>query len=219
MNKDAVALLLKSAEKLNIALTPQDVDRFSSLGDELKKWTRKMNLTAITGERDIVIKHFIDSLTLLDVIKKDGNLLDIGSGAGFPALPVKIVLPYLTVVSVDSVEKKVLFQRHVSRLLNLHDYSALHARGEDLAKSHTGQFDYVVSRAFSNLPYFVSLALPLVRNEGCIISMKGKEGLDEARAAKLQLAALGVEMIDCVHIHLPDSGGERYVLQFAKTGV
>jgi 16S rRNA (guanine527-N7)-methyltransferase len=219
MNREAVELLCRCAKELNADFTPSETCRFSTLAVELKKWSRKINLTAIRDDRDIVIKHFADSLTLLSMLNKEGILLDIGSGAGFPAIPLKIMLPHLRVVSIDSVEKKVLFQRHASRLLDFTDFSALHVRGEELAKKYPGHFDYVVSRAFSDLPYFVSLALPLVKDEGCIIAMKGKEGMDEAAAANLQLAAMGAKVVECLHIRLPVSGDERYLIRIAKIAV
>jgi len=216
MNRDASELLRKCAGELGIELDSNELGRFGSFADELKKWNRKINLTAIRDDRDIAIKHFVDSLTLVGRVKKNGSLLDLGSGGGFPAIPLKIMLPRLTVVSVDAVEKKILFQRHAARLLHLHDYTALHVRGEELVKSYTSHFDCVVSRAFSDLPYFVSLALPLLKDDGQIIAMKGREGRDEAIAAQRQLADLGAKVLECIHFKLPVTNDERYLVVMGK---
>ena len=179
---------------------------------ELKKWSRKINLTAITSDADIVVKHFLDSLTLMKVVGKKGQLADIGAGAGFPSIPLKIVSHELSVVSVDAVEKKVLFQRHAARLLRLHGFEAIHARGEELAGRYSGSFDWVVSRAFSDLPTFVRIALPLVTEHGTIIAMKGRGGKEEARAAASSLADQGVQIADLLEFRLPISGDFRTLI-------
>jgi 16S rRNA (guanine527-N7)-methyltransferase len=216
MNREAAELLRRCAEELGIELNDNALGRFATFADELKKWNRKINLTAIRDDRDIVIKHFADSLTLLGLVKKSGSLLDIGSGGGFPAIPLKIMLPRLSVVSIDAVEKKILFQRQAARLLHLQDFTALHVRGEELAKSHASSFDCVVSRAFSDLPHFVSLALPLLNKSGRIIAMKGREGRDEASAVTRQLTELGAQVIDCLHLRLPVSNDDRFLVVVGK---
>jgi len=218
MNRDAVELLRRCAMELGIELAANELGQFGCFADELKKWNKKINLTAIRDDRDIAMKHFADSLTLLGIINKTGSLLDLGSGGGFPAIPLKIMLPNLSVVSVDAVEKKILFQRQAARLLHLHEFTALHARGEELAKSYASHFDCVVSRAFSDLPYFVFLALPLLKNDGHIIAMKGREGRDEAVAAKGQLSDLGAKVIECIHIKLPVANDDRYLVVMGKIG-
>ncbi len=216
MNKEALDTLRRCAAEFEIELTDRQISLFNIFAEELKKWNRKINLTAIKHDREIVIKHFADSLTLLGSINKTGTLLDIGSGGGFPAIPLKIMLPHLSVVSVDAVEKKILFQRHAVRLLQLENFSALHARVEELEENLTSQFDYVVSRAFSDLPHFVTLALPLLKDSGQIIAMKGREGREEAAAAEKQFAELGVIVADCIHLTLPLSGDDRYLVIMKK---
>lgn len=216
MNRETSELLGRCAAELGIELDPNELGRFGSFAAELKKWNRKINLTAIRDDRDIVIKHFADSLTLLRAVDKTGSLLDIGSGGGFPAIPVKIMLPKLSVVSVDAVEKKIMFQRQVARLLHLHEFTALHVRGEELVKSYADHFDWVVSRAFSDLPYFASLALPLLKDSGRIIAMKGKEGREEAEACVKQLADLGATVIECISLKLPVSGDVRCLVVMKK---
>lgn len=216
MNRESLDLFKKCLDEMGVELTANELGQFVTFADELKKWNRKINLTAIRGDKDIVIKHFVDSLTVLGRVRNVGTILDIGSGGGFPAIPIKIMRPDLTVVSVDAVEKKILFQRHASRALHFIDFTALHVRGEELIKTHAGRFDWVVSRAFSNLPYFASLALPLLKDEGCIIAMKGKDGKSEAVAMEKELFEIGVQIDECVHLKLPDSGDDRYLVIMRK---
>ena len=209
MNERAKEVFSHGLEELGMTLTSAELGKFYLLADELGKWSRKINLTAIRGDEDIAVKHFLDSLTLLRAIGTRGSLLDIGSGGGFPALPVKIVLPDLHVVSVDAVEKKIIFQRHAARLLGLHHFDALHVRGEELAGTYAGHFDWVVSRAFSDIPTFVRMALPLVKESGKIVAMKGRGGKDEAHAAEHPLADMGARLTDVVEFSLPVSGDAR----------
>lgn len=216
MNRESLELLRKALSELGVELTSNEIGQFATFADELKKWNRKINLTAIRNDREIVIKHFVDSLTLLGRVGKTGTMLDIGSGGGFPAIPLKIMCPKLSVVSVDAVEKKILFQRHAARVLHFHDFSALHVRGEELAKSHAAQFDWIVSRAFADLPYFASLAKPLLKNSGYIIAMKGKDGQAEAQASEKQLHEIGIQVIDCVQLKLPVTGDDRFLVIMGK---
>jgi 16S rRNA (guanine527-N7)-methyltransferase len=216
MKKEALELLRTCATSFAIELSAQELGLFDLFAEELKKWNRKINLTAIKDDREIVIKHFADSLSLLGCLKKTGKLLDIGSGGGFPAIPLKILLPELPVVSVDAVEKKILFQRHAARVLQLQEFTALHARVEDLPKSYAAQFDTIVSRAFADLPLFITLALPLLKPTGQIIAMKGREGREEALAAEKSLAGLGAKIVDCIHLRLPSSGAERFLVVVEK---
>jgi len=218
MIRESSELLVRCATELGIELDSNELGRFGRFAEELKKWNRKINLTAIRDDRDIVVKHFADSLTLLRAVDRAGSLLDIGSGGGFPCIPLKIMLPKLSVVSVDAVEKKVLFQRQAARLLHLQHFTALHVRGEELVKSYASHFDTVVSRAFSDLPYFVSLALPLLKDSGRIVAMKGREGQEEADAAGRQLTDLGARVIECIRLKLPVSGDVRYLVVMGKTG-
>lgn len=217
MNKESLELLRSCASAFALELSTKELGLFDHFAEELKKWNRKINLTAIKDDQEIVIKHFVDSLSLLGCLKKTGKLLDIGSGGGFPAIPLKILLPKLPVVSVDAVEKKILFQRHAARVLQLQKFTALHARVEDLARSDADQFDTVVSRAFADLSLFINLALPLLKPTGQIIAMKGRDGRDEALAAEKSLAGLGAKIVDCIHLRLPSSGAERFLVVVEKT--
>ena len=218
MTGEARDLLVRGAAQLGVLLSSTQTAQFCFFADELKKWGKKVNLTAITGDADIAVKHFVDSLTLLSVVGTGGQLLDLGSGGGFPSIPLKIASPELQIVSVDAVEKKVLFQRHAARLLQLPGFEALHARGEALASTHAGIFDWVVSRAFSDIPAFVTIALPLIKESGFIIAMKGKGGREEVAAAGESLAAMGVGVADLLEFRLPILGDARSIIILQRVG-
>ena len=193
-------------------MTSADLGRFYAFAAELKKWSAKINLTTITTDVDIVVKHFLDSLTLLKVMQGRGKLMDIGAGAGFPAIPIKIVLHDLKVVTVDAVEKKVIFQRHAGRLLGLQDFQVVHARGEELAGRYAGSCDWVVSRAFSDIPTFARISLPLIGSNGKIIAMKGRGGREEATRAASSLADMGLRIVEILDLALPISGDRRAII-------
>jgi 16S rRNA (guanine527-N7)-methyltransferase len=216
MNQHAKNLTVAGAGELGVSLSGQQLESLNLLGEELKKWSRKINITAITDDDGIAVKHFVDSLSLLKVVQGAGRLLDIGSGAGFPCIPVKIALPDLEVVSVDAVVKKISFQKQAVRLLNLEQFTATHVRAETLAGTYPEYFDWVVSRAFSDIPSFVAMALPLLKSEGRIVAMKGRNAAEEVAAAEGALAKLGVKVDFVLDFPLPGSGDARSLVVMAK---
>ena len=181
MKKELLEILCQGAEELGVGeLTEAQASAFSTYLDELKRWNSRINLTAIRDEREIVIRHFIDSLVPFKVLSgiKDGrgSILDIGAGGGFPGLPLKVVLPEMKVTLVDSVEKKVNFMRHAIRTIGLADATAVAGRAEDPAIIEAigkGGFDCVISRALTELGAFVEMARPYLNEGGIIIAMKG----------------------------------------------
>lgn len=219
MNRAARELLAQGAATLGLSLPEVDLERLAIFSGELKKWSRKINLTAIVADDDIAVKHLVDSLTLTAIVGDEGTLLDLGSGAGFPAIPLKVALHNLTVVSVDAVEKKIFFQRHAGRLLGLDRFEALHARGEDLSDRFRSYFDWIVSRAFSDIPTFVKIVLPLLKPAGTILAMKGKGGRDEAGAAEKALAELGAEVREVMEFRLPISGDARSIIVIGRNSM
>ncbi len=216
MSDIVTELLLRSCVELGIELSLEKIKDFILVADELKKWNIKINLTAITDDRGIALKHFVDSLLLLKVIGNSSNLLDIGSGGGFPSIPIKIVMPRLSIVSVDAVEKKILFQRHMARLLGFHEFTAVHARCEDLTRSYGGHFELIVSRAFSDLVSFAGLASPLLSEKGRMIAMKGKGGKDEATESLSRLLEMGIVVTNTVDHVVPVSGDPRCFIVMEK---
>jgi 16S rRNA (guanine527-N7)-methyltransferase len=164
-----------------------DVDRtqnrlFSAHAAELIKWNRKINLTTLTDPIEVASNHFLDSLIPARFMPPHAaTLLDIGSGGGFPGIPLKVILPELSVTLIDASRKKVNFLKHVIRTLKLDGIEALHLRAEDLAArpSYINRFDVIISRALTSLEFFVRLALPLLACGGLIMALKGQVGCKE----------------------------------------
>lgn len=190
------------------------LDRLLWFLDELLRWNRRVNLTAITDPVAGIEKHLVDSLTLLPLLSGQERLLDLGSGGGFPGIPLKIVLPRLRVLSVDAVQKKIAFQRHAIRQLGLEGFEARQGRAEQLPQMQGcgAAFDVVVSRAFTSLSAFAALALPCLSAGGRIVAMKGPEGERERTAAGSQLEEMGLVCTEVRHLQLPDSGAERTLI-------
>ena len=164
-------LIAEGADSLGIDLNSAAIDQFAIHAGELLKWTRKTNLTAITDSREVAVKHFLDSIVPAPLIPSGARLLDIGSGGGFPGIPLKILIPSLSVTLIDAVRKKVSFMSHVIGLLQLSGIKARHLRVEELEQEP--QFDVVVSRALFSLKALMLQAVPLLKNEGLIIGFKG----------------------------------------------
>jgi 16S rRNA (guanine527-N7)-methyltransferase len=202
---------------LDLDVAPEAVLRLEMLVDELLRWNARRNLTAITDRCEVLEKHLVDSLTLLPDARKAKSLLDIGSGAGFPALPLKIACPDLSVVSVDAVGKKVDFQRHVARILGLTDFVAWHGRIEDL-QDHTEYrtgFDLVTARALCNLDALLARAKPFLAPDGHLVAMKGPDGLREFRLLQDQLHQDGWTA-SLSSLVLPVSGSERCLIHLRR---
>lgn len=208
--------LSRGAAELGIEIPPEQLKSFRVYGDELIKWNRKINLTAIIRPEEIAIKHFIDSLALGKLERIGGSLLDIGSGGGFPAIPLKIQWPDVRIVSVDAVEKKINFQRHVARTLGLTGFTALHCRVENLPAEYGGTFACVVSRAFAELTDFVKCALPWLAESGVIIAMKGKDGKGEATEAAEEFDRMGLWVESVREFCLPLFGDGRSLIRIRR---
>jgi len=201
--------LEKGLTEMGLNLPEEQIHSFELFAAELKKWNNKVNLTSICKDADIAVKHIIDSLVVAARVNAGDHVLDIGSGAGIPAIPIKIVKPDAKVVSVDAVGKKILFQRHVARLLDLKEFEALHSRVEILHSTHAGRFDMITSRAFSKLEMFVALAAPLLKCGGRIIAMKGPQVDNELERSGDKLRLLGFEISSVERYFLPMNKGER----------
>jgi 16S rRNA (guanine527-N7)-methyltransferase len=178
--------LIDQAKAIEIDLDHTQNRLFSAHAIELIKWNQKINITTITDPIAVASNHFLDSLVPARLIPPEAAMLDIGSGGGFPGIPLKVLLPKLSVTLIDASRKKVSFLKHVIRTLKLDNIETLHMRAEDLAvhPSFINRFDIIISRALSSLEYFVRLALPLLSGRGVIIAMKG--GVDKAELDDLR---------------------------------
>jgi 16S rRNA (guanine527-N7)-methyltransferase len=210
--KEWSSFLINQAKIIEIDLDHTQNRLFSTHAAELIKWTQKINITTITNPIEVASNHFLDSLVPARFIPPGARMLDIGSGGGFPGIPLKVLLPKLSVTLIDASRKKVSFLKHVIRTLKLDDIEARHIRAEDLAihPGYINRFDVIISRALSSLNFFVHLALPLLADEGVIIALKGevdKAELDDLRYNVLEKmnAAGSVERQFTISL-------ERYVL-------
>jgi 16S rRNA (guanine527-N7)-methyltransferase len=182
-------LLINGARELGIELTGQQTELFLDYLDCIKLWNKKINLTGIKDESQMVINHFLDSISILPFISENSKLLDIGSGAGLPGIPLKIVMPSLEVTLVDSVEKKIFFMREVIRRLGLQKTHAICGRAEDIGNGVVrGYFDFVVSRGVGKVEKLLRLGTPYLCKGGKLVLMRGKSGLGEWGQIKDQVA-------------------------------
>lgn len=189
------------------------MDKYKIYTDYLLEVNSHTNLTTITDPEEIDLKHFKDSLTVLDYIKENDKVLDIGAGAGFPGIPLRIE-KNIDLTLIDSVNKKVLFMNEVIEKLGLENARAIHTRAEDFAKDHREEFDVVVSRAVANMATLSELCLPLVKVGGLFIALKGPKAEDELENAKNALGILGGKVTKKDKIDL--DGNERVNLVVKK---
>jgi len=210
-------LLIEGAKAFGIYFDKKIAEAFELYLKELLKWNQKMNLTAIRTEKGIVLKHFLDSLSVFPYLSNISSLLDIGSGAGFPGIPLKIVKPSLEMTLVDSVRKKVDFQRHIIRILGLKGIEAIHGRVQDkeIRQAMGDRFDMVISRAFSVLQTFLIFGFPLLKKGGIVLAMKGGMDREEIRLlSNREEARYRLQKI--IPLILPFSSFKRSILLFEK---
>lgn len=180
MNKEEFIVELK---KINVEISEEQLSKLDKFYHLMIEWNKKINLTRITEEKEVYLKHFYDSLTLNKVVnlKEVNKLCDVGTGAGFPGIVLKIVFPNLKITLIDSLQKRVNYLNEVIKELQLNDIVAIHSRGED----YKGSFDVVTSRAVANIEKLVNYTMHLVSKKGVFVAMKGN--IDEELTEKIQI--------------------------------
>jgi len=233
-------LLREGARGFGLSLTVEHVQAFQTFYRELSAWNRKFNLTAVTRYEDVQIKHFLDSLTCLLALPVPGTesrlplpdkvplsgretpmlCIDVGAGAGFPGLPVKILRPAVQMTLLDSSRKKATFLEHVTSMLGLSGVSVLCARAEEAGQDerHRERYDIVLSRAVSAMAELVEYCLPLCRKGGRLIAQKGRDVEAELREARFAIDLLGGELREVKTVQLPGLNEVRTLVLIDKVG-
>ena len=199
-------------------LISDNAEKFEKYYNMLVEWNQKFNLTAITDREGVFVKHFADSLLGERYVPQNATVLDVGTGAGFPGIPLKIVYPEIDFVLVDSLNKRVKFLKDVKEALGLEGLEALHGRAEDLArdKSLRAAFDLCVSRAVANLSVLSEYCVPFVRTNGYFVSYKGKKGLEEISNAQNCMNVLGCKIEKVDDFRLEEDEAERLLIRIKK---
>lgn len=212
--------LNEAMEKLNIHLTDEKILQFQKYYELLIKWNKVMNLTSITNYNDVVMKHFVDSISIVNAVDMNSiaNMIDIGTGAGFPGIPIKIVFPEIEAILLDSLNKRVNFLNTVIDELSLENIYAFHGRAEEYArkKQHREKYDLCVSRAVSKLSTLSEYCLPYVKTGGLFISYKSSEIDQEINESKAAIHILGGQITDIVKFNLPDTDIDRSLVVIDK---
>lgn len=210
--------MLEKSEGLGVRFLVEQQEQFFEYMNLLIEWNEKINLTAITEPEDIILKHFIDSITILKEINDDSKVVDVGTGAGFPGIPLSIMNPTLQITLVDSLNKRLIFLQEVINKLKLKNVEIVHARAEEFGqnKKYRESFDISTSRAVANLSTLSEYLIPLVKVGGKVISMKASEANEEINEAKKAIDVLGgrIEKID--EFNLPHSDIGRTVIIISK---
>ncbi len=200
-------LLIEGARLMGVTLSEDQADRLSAYKDILLEWNGKMNLTAITDEKEIAVKHFLDSLSPIPTGYVRGRVIDVGTGAGFPGLVLKAALPDISLTLLDSLNKRISFLRAAAEKMELDGIDFVHSRAEDGGRSvlYREKFDTVVSRAVANMTLLSELTLPFLKQGGRLLALKGPLADEELSAAERAIHILGGKTEAVIQAHIPFS--------------
>lgn len=210
--------LINKLDYLEIRANNIEINNFYNYMHLLIEWNEKINLTAITDPDEIILKHFIDSLTINKYIKDNSKLIDIGTGAGFPGIPIKIIRDDVTVTLLDSLNKRIMFLNEIINNLKLENINTIHGRAEDFGinKKYREQFDIATSRAVAPLNYLLEFMMPFIKIGGKCICMKGSNINDELKESEIAIKKLGGKLLKIENIKLPDTEIERNIIIIEK---
>lgn len=214
---------VKKCSDLGISLSDKQIEQFLNYYELLVEWNSFMNLTAITDFDEVILKHFVDSISLCKYIsfQHGDTLIDIGTGAGFPGIPIKIICPDCKITLLDSLNKRINFLNTVIEQLHLTDIITIHGRAEDIAKTkeHRENYNYAISRAVANLSTLSELCIPFVKQNGYFISYKSEKGNEELLEAKNAIEILGGSVDKQISYQLPDSDLSRNLILIRKRNI
>ncbi len=208
---------LTAVKELGISITDKQLEQLNEYYKALVEWNKKINLTSITEEKDVYLKHFYDSLTLFKEydLTKDISLCDVGTGAGFPGVVLKIVFPNLKITLVDSLQKRLKFLDYVIKLLDLKDVELVHERMEDYSKQNEERFDIITSRAVAKTKILVEISFKALKISGHLILMKSSFEEELSDAEKI-IRDIGGEVIDVNTFKLPIENSQRALINIKK---
>lgn len=216
--------LVAGANKLGLKLTSGQLEQFQLFYQELIDWNRRLNLTAITGYEDVQVKHFLDSLTVTLALKppggkRDCQVIDVGTGAGLPGIPLKMLWPEIRLVLLDATAKKATFLHHLKQKLRLEGIEIVVGRAEEIAHEakYRDRFDVVLSRAVARLPALIELSLPFCAIGGCFIAQRKGAVEPEITRANKSISTLGGNLREVKRITLEEFSDERYLVVIEKT--
>lgn len=217
---DLKEMLLEGCRKLDVEIKEEQLLQLIQYKDTLLEWNQKMNLTAIEEPREIIIKHFLDSITCLKVsqLTGEGTLIDVGTGAGFPGIPLKVLLPNVEVTLLDALNKRIGFLKEVVNQLQLEKVNFIHGRAEDFGQNNSfrEQYDFSVARAVASLNVLSEYCLPFVKPGGYFICQKGPQLELELKEAKKALSVLGGEVVEEMTVQLPFSDIHHRIVVIKK---
>ena len=211
-------LMKEYGKEIQIKFTEEQLQKFYEYMNMLIEWNKKINLTAIIEPKEIILKHFIDSLTILKYVNDNEKMLDVGTGAGFPGIPIKIMNENVEITLLDSLNKRINFLNEVINKLELKNISAIHSRIEDYGKNnkYREKYDIVTSRAVANLATLSEYMLPMLKIKGKSICMKGSDIKEEVKNSKRAIDILGGEIVNIEELVLPKSDNRRNLIIIEK---
>ncbi|UXR78339.1 MULTISPECIES: 16S rRNA (guanine(527)-N(7))-methyltransferase RsmG [unclassified Staphylococcus] len=216
----SVEWLAKQLDEHGITLSDKQKQQFETYYDMLVTWNDKINLTSITEKHEVYLKHFYDSITLSFYcdLSEPLHVCDVGAGAGFPSIPLKIVFPHLHVTIVDSLNKRIQFLNQLADALELEGVRFVHDRAETFGKNedYRASFDIVTARAVARLSVLSELCLPLVKKHGLFMALKSSKGQEELDEARFAIGVLGGRVEDVFGFTLPEEAGERQIIKIQK---